>query len=695
MEQFRQIGEAVGSMKALMVFSDNLLNQRQCSLMVDMANSAYNTIAHLIKHNLRFDEKNTKWKIIENPLKELLRIFKEAESILKHSLDAKNWWAKALAVSRNDDCVELHVHNFLTYFPIAVEAVELAGQISDDNAHKKNLYSIKYRKDFKDPKTFQSLFGNHYLVSLDFCRRIESALDDDRWFLLKKIRDKKKNSSNRDRRLADLISSYLGSGRTNDDDMMLPSSILLNSKDYSVRKRVGSGSNDKEIQWLGESFLMRQFNGEFEQLIPDIRNDITLCHPNILQTICAFSGEEKRECFLLMELTSRDLSSYVKETSRKRGPLTLPVAVDVMLQIARGMEYLHSKNVYHGELNPSNVFVKSRGEVYVHAKVSGFGASSYYSRANATNNNNGQIPFIWYAPEVLADQEQSGGFKGNEKCDVYSFGMICFEVLTGKVPFEDAHLQGDKMSRNVRAGERPLFPFHSPKFITNLTKKCWHNDPGQRPNFASICRILRHVKRFLVMNPECSQPDSPAPIPPVDFQEIEAGVWRSLGSSMMSGVTQIPFQMFAYRVTEREKANAWDCSESGSDGDENALPVAEELFSPPPERPEIAPRKLSLPGNLPGKAKTKAKTSTQPGYYITFLSRNRSFYYMFLVRHGCKIGIDAKSPWTTPKGRGRGVRSVRPPAAGQTAMRKSESQLTFTSSRPRRKSGHVSDSELT
>lgn len=79
---------------------------------------------------------------------------------------------------------------------------------------------------------------------------------------------------------------------------------------------------------------------------------------------------------------------------------------------------------------------------------------------------------------MLEEKEQSGAAEERRDLKYIVINLMCialewfaFELLTGKVPFEDSHLQGDKMSRNIRAGERPLFPFHSPKFITNLTKR--------------------------------------------------------------------------------------------------------------------------------------------------------------------------------------------------------------------------------
>ncbi|CAA2977640.1 mitogen-activated kinase kinase kinase 7-like [Olea europaea subsp. europaea] len=671
-----------------MVFQDDIqINQRQCCLLVDMFTSAYKTVAEQIKQNLRFEEKNTKWKIIEHPLKELLRIFKEGEMYIRQCLETKNWWGKAISLHRNKDCIEFHIHNLLSCFPVVVEAIEMAGEISgvdqDEMQKKKVMYSLKYQKDWNDPRLFQWKFGKQYLVSQDFCNRLDSAWDEDGWFLLKKIQEKKKLgglSSKNDQKLADIFLKNLYGSETM-DDILLPFETLVSSKDYQVRRRLGNGSQYKEIQWLGETFALRHFFGDIKVLIPEISKESCLCHSNIMHVLCGFSDEEKKECFLVMELMERDLSSYIKELCgpRKRIPFSLPVAVDLMLQIARGMEYLHSKKIYHGNLNPSNILIKARNVSKngdLHAKVSGFGLSSSISLTQkAPKSPSGQLSFIWYAPEVLTEQEElsieGGNLKYNDKSDVYSFGMICFELLTGKVPFEDSHLQGDKMSRNIRAGERPLFPFHSPKYVASLTKKCWHSDPNQRPSFSSICRILRYIKRFLVMNPEHSQPNPP--MPPVDFSDIEAEIIRSfpyMGKSNLLPVSQIPFQMFAYRVTEKEKPNTnqRDTSESGSDGasacgDDNV--IADDPLSSPARSPRPTVKKCLSSPDMSNKKLSLSKKS---------------------------LSVKAKKLPGTPKGR-----SVRPPQItprGRSMRMNSESQLMLTSPKPWRTSGHVSDSEL-
>lgn len=579
MEQFRQIGEVVGSLNALMVFQTNLFNQRQCSLLVDMLVSGYTTIAEIMKNNLKYKEKNAKWKILEQPLKELLKVYKEGECYIKMCLETKDFFAKSITLYQNSDCVEFHIHNLLSCLPAVVEAIEMAGQIAgndqDDMQRKKTVYAFKYHKGLKDPRIFQLMFGHNYLVSQDYCSRMESVWEEDRLFLLKNVGEKKGSggSASKHHLLCDaLLGCLTCSDNVERGNVLLPSAVLVNSKDYKVRRRLGTGKQFKEIQWLGESFALRHFHAEAEAVQKELAADLGLSHPNIMHTLCGFYDEERKECFLVMELMHRDLSTHVKELCgpKKRVPFSIPVAVDLMLQIARGMEYLHSRKIPHGELNPSNILIRPRPngtEGFLLAKIMGFGLDSCVRELTQSTptDQNGQLPFIWYAPEVLG-QEKEGNC---EKSDVYSFGMVCFEILTGKVPFEDAHLQGDKMSRNIRAGERPLFPFHTPKFLANLIKKCWHTEPAQRPSFSSICRMMRYTKRFLAMNPEYGQQDA-APLPPLDFSDVEAAFMArcAAADNKRQLVSQIPYQMFAYRVVERERASVSqrETSESGSDG---------------------------------------------------------------------------------------------------------------------------------
>ncbi|XP_009598286.1 uncharacterized protein [Nicotiana tomentosiformis] len=616
MDQFRQIGEVVGSLKALMVLKHDIqINQKQCCLLFIMYVQAFDTISEGIRHNLRLNERNTKWKALEHPMRELHRIFKEGEMYIKSCLDVKDWWGKAISLHLNRDCVEFHIHNLLCCFPVVIEAIETAAEISgfdeEDMQKRRTALAKKYEGEMCDPRFFQWMFGKQYLVTREICSELDSCWKEDKWYLLEMTRQKKtENLAMNEQKLADLLLKKLDGSEKLNKIMLLPSSILIGSSDYHVKRRLGSwGGHVKEINWLGETFALRNFFGELiEPLVDEISVVLSLSHPNILQYHCGFYDEERKEGYLVMELMNKSLATYIKEHSgqRKRGPFPIPIAVDIMLQIARGMEYLHSRKIYHGELNPSNVFLKPRNssaDSYFHAKVKGFGLASIKSNYKAANSNAADS-FIWYAPEILAEQEKSESkctYKYTEKADVYSYGMVCFQLLTGKAPF-DEHLQGEKMARNIRTGERPLFPYPSPKYLANLTRKCWQTNPNLRPSFSSLCRILHYIKKVLVINPEHGQPECPPPL--VDYCEIEVAYSKKFpgeDSISLAPVSQIPFQMFAYRLVEKERISGnskekhWDSSHYGFSGhrtasmqsDDEHMAAIDDLFFAPSDRRSV------------------------------------------------------------------------------------------------------------
>lgn len=677
-----------------MVFREEIrINPRQCQLLFDAFEAAFANVADEMRQNLRLDEKQTKWKPLEQPLKELHRVFREGEHYIRQCLEPKDWWGRSIFLTQSADCVDHHLYDLLCSIPVILETIENIGEVTGeghDDVHRRGVvFTKKYEKEWMEPKYFRHRFGKLYLVSQEMCRRIDVAAKEDKWVLLETIDDMRSSLSKHENRLAELLKSPRGK--------ILPVSTLTSSPDYQFRRRLGTSSHLKEIHWLGESFALKHVFCDVEQLMPEISLLSSLTHPNVLHYMYCFSDEEKKECFMVMELMNRDLSSYIKEIfcPRRKVPLPLSHTVNIMLQIARGMEYLHTKKIYHGDLKPSNILVKTKNssssDPYVHVKVAGLGQSATKVPLNPAS---GTDPCIWYAPEVLSDQEQQfeagNAKKYTEKADVYSFGMICFELLTGKIPFEEGHLQGDKMSRNIRLGERPLFPFPSPKFLTNLTKKCWHGDPNQRPSFSSICRMLRYIKRFMIMNPENGQPDQPSP--PFDYFDIEMNLSKKFEGwerRELLSVYDIPFEMYAYRVTERERisvSHKEKNSDSGSDvshsGEEIKFPVVVQEDGSSLSVTSSSSSSVKSAGNvissshkkaLLRKVEIKQQTSKQIG------------------NHNMKLKLQVQSPPPHLLSNRRGMR-LKSESRLQTIKHSTMSPLRYPVRR--KKSGHASDSDI-
>ena len=99
--------------------------------------------------------------------------------------------------------------------------------------------------------------------------------------------------------------------------------------------------------------------------------------------------------------------------------------------------------------------------------------------------------------------ESSGDFKAVQQCDikpelftdVYAFGMTCYEVLTGCIPFEELSLEelGERCYDIVIKGRRPLLPENIDQRWKELLNRCWHENPLDRPSFMEIIRCLRQI----------------------------------------------------------------------------------------------------------------------------------------------------------------------------------------------------------
>jgi serine/threonine protein kinase len=189
-----------------------------------------------------------------------------------------------------------------------------------------------------------------------------------------------------------------------------------------------------------------------------------------------------------------------------------------MLQIAEGMKHLHSKGLVHRDLKTDNILIKCDGpgsessmlDLVVKApwiaKISDFGTTKVKMDSTAYANQTMNIgSTMFMAPEMyevqLADQLPDKRCHP-KKADVYSFGLICFAVLTGEpTPFPTDELLNPTVKAfkdRVLRGMRPQLPPDCPSHLSLLIQQCWDGNPDERPNFEDICTKLRHIKGLLL-----------------------------------------------------------------------------------------------------------------------------------------------------------------------------------------------------
>lgn len=210
---------------------------------------------------------------------------------------------------------------------------------------------------------------------------------------------------------------------------------------------------------------------------------------------------------IMMELMPTDLAQYIRCRldprigSKRWSPpkLEVDVAIDVMLQVCKAVLYLNNKDIAHRDLKPSNVLVRpvSKDEVpelsaqgYLQAKLADFGLAKAEAMSSVyTTMTQGVGTRMYRAPEVFP-QHIFSGKKFPRKLDVWSFGIMFCEILSGEQPFSLEDGIGELHSR-IRKGLRPRLPKNCPGYLKFIISSCCKLRPQDRPNFSDLLRLIR------------------------------------------------------------------------------------------------------------------------------------------------------------------------------------------------------------
>ena len=233
-------------------------------------------------------------------------------------------------------------------------------------------------------------------------------------------------------------------------NVYLAHDIILD-RDVAIKVLRGDLENDEKF--------IRRFQREAKSVSD-------LSHPNIVEVYDV--GEEEGQHYIVMEYID---GKTLKQLVQKRGALTVPEVIDIMSQLTDGLAQAHDAYIIHRDIKPQNIMILDNGII----KITDFGIAMSMNATQLTQTNS-VMGSVHYLPP-----EQASGKGATIKSDIYSAGILMYELLTGSVPFkgdnavEIALKQMREKIPSIRK-QNPLIP----QSVENIVLKATAKNPKNR-----------------------------------------------------------------------------------------------------------------------------------------------------------------------------------------------------------------------
>ncbi|KAI4344385.1 hypothetical protein L6164_011619 [Bauhinia variegata] len=272
----------------------------------------------------------------------------------------------------------------------------------------------------------------------------------------------------------------------------------IKNDDLEEIRQLGSGTYGAVYhgKWKGSDVAIKRikascFSGrpsERERLIADFWKEAlmlsSLHHPNVVSFYgIVRDGPDGSLATVTEFMINGSLKQFLHKKDRT---IDRRKRIIIAMDAAFGMEYLHGKNIVHFDLKCENLLVNMRDPQRPVCKIGDLGLSKVKQHTLVSGGVRGTLP--WMAPELLSGKTNMV----SEKIDVYSFGIVMWELLTGEEPYADMHC-ASIIGGIVNNTLRPQIPTWCDPEWKSLMESCWSSDSAERPSFSEISKKLRSM----------------------------------------------------------------------------------------------------------------------------------------------------------------------------------------------------------
>ncbi|KAF0399949.1 kinase-like protein [Gigaspora margarita] len=262
---------------------------------------------------------------------------------------------------------------------------------------------------------------------------------------------------------------------------------------FNAQKHIGNGgfSTVYSADFQGKTYALKSLNNNlcldngdnFKKISQELKSLYTVKHPNVIKFYGTSKHPEMGNFIMILQFANNGSLRDYLQSKQQNGVFknswyeTIKIAEEITI----GLKYLHDKGIIHQNLHSKNILIND-GK----ALIADFGISNQINQINDTSISSSTIKIAYIEPQCFMQHEM---FKRDERSDIYSLGVLLWELTSGTPPFSDSNDYA--ISIKIFLGEREKVIPGTPKEYSDLYINCWTSEPEKRPKLDGVLNDLK------------------------------------------------------------------------------------------------------------------------------------------------------------------------------------------------------------